>query len=243
MSLLLLSFFAGAASSFFGIGGGIFLAALLPVISDFSAKSAIVLALFFSLFLSALNSLIFAVRRPSVSFAPALFLVCTAAPAAYFSSLWARSFSNFTLRLILLSFLLILALLPFFKKFLSSFPVWTAGGGLFMGLAAGLCGFSGGAFLSPVLHEVKALPLSRKAPTTAAVTFCMSLPALLGWDFGGVFFRQDAVLLQLGAFALPGLALGHYLQKTASLRLRVLLLRVLIYGLFLQTLWEIAVRL
>ena len=249
--LAFLFFSAGLSSSLLGMGGGALIAVFLPPLASFSAKEAVALALFFSLTLSALNSFIFALRgRSRGALRPALALALAGGGAAFLSGFAAKGLSDMALRLILLIFLMIIAAAAFLKKLIQPQPrrlmLW--GAGALMGLASGLCGFSGGAMASPLLHELKTLPPPRIAPALSLAVFFLSLFALLGWTGGGLslaelsamggFFKTPIGGAALGGLALAGLALGHALHQKTSLKARLLLLRVLTGALFLQVFIE-----
>lgn len=151
----------GLASTFFGLGGGILIVPILPLVSDISTRGAIGTSLLTVFLVSSQNTWSFH-RRSLVDWRVALTIGSFSALAAFFAGRMTAYISEFMLHLIFGSLLMALAFKTFHHvsqaKTAKEPPDAKSGRvlpsafmGMASGLISGLTGVGGGVFLVPLL--------------------------------------------------------------------------------------------
>lgn len=234
--LALLGFVSGFSSSYLGIGGGIFIVSLLPLLVGFSPGEIIQISLALIFSLTLLNSVIF-IYKKLVVWSWAVPLVTIGGGVAFLSGFLVTELSDFSIRFLLWLFLLFIVIFPYIKGKFFQKRLKFVGGGL-MGFSSGLAGIGGGTILSPLLHESTSLPLRKISPSVSLVTLFMSVFALSGHQWKGFYLWENlsfqGVFPVLLLLALPGLALGHWFQGKNDRKRRVFIVRIITVVLFLK---------
>lgn len=244
----------GLVSTILGLGGGIVVVPLLPLVAHVSARETIGTSLLTIFFVSMINVWRFHQRRQVVWLA-ALLIGVFAAAGSYVSAILTGFVSVFVLHATMAC---VLGLIAFFSLAPNGF-----GGGFQLpsrtglqrnltsaligwgsGLISGFTGVGGGVLITPLLGKLKGVAATRIVPTANAAMLLTSAAGAFGFfrsglarGEGGVFglVRVDlALALFLGAqITAP---FGRRLQADFSPRLRNALIGVLLVGFAGRTL-------
>lgn len=252
--LAVLAFSSGFFSSYLGLGSGLLIVSLLP---GFSPAETIQISLILLFFITGSNSLIFFFNK-LMAWDWIWPLVFVGVLFAFLGGSLISSLSDFQVRFLLWCFLGFIVIVPFIKtgllkkqgsiglrcrsmdknpKISDQIGIKIFSGSL-MGLCSGLSGLGGSLILSPLLHESKALPFKRIAPSVSVVTWFFAVFAISGQQWRGFsiwdqdLFRQAFPILLVSAFV--GLTVGHIFHKSDDRKRRLLIIRILITALFLK---------
>lgn len=251
----LIGIFLGTISSFLGIGGGVFLVPLLPLLYPLTPYEAIVLSLTFIFFSVSTNTIIFTFQKKVVwnlvlHMGPRIII------GGFIGSKVASLLQGIYLKVFLIIFLLLMSLS--FLKSIFSFSAeknserkgWLAHVpssvlGLFAGILSGLAGVGSGVFLNWLVlkdHRVKA---NQESPTVNAMmifvcsgVFVSTLITEPGM-FKEFYFKVGGLNIVQMIF---GIVLGAYIGKALNAknfnRARVILLFLITFSLANLTLYE-----
>jgi hypothetical protein len=246
----------GTVSSFLGIGGGVFLVPLLPLIYPLDAYQAIILSLSFIFFTVGINTIIFHIQKKIVwklvlKMGPLIVVggFAGAAVASHIPDIYLRSFLVFFLLLMSYSFFKTILKNQTEKKdmkdhFLNKIPV--QGVGLFAGVLSGFAGVGSGVFLNWLVLKDRSVKSDQESPTVNAMMIfvCSGVFASALWTDSLIFvgFYKTVGLTNIGLM-IGGIVLGAFLGKALNAknlhRQRIILLFGLTLSLALLVLFEI----
>lgn len=245
---LILGFFVGIFSALFGVGGGVLIVPLLPMVTPLSSRETIATSLF-CIFLVSLNNTIAFWRQKAVEWRVALRIGPLTAMGSFVSSFATRWLPVFWLKGILGTLLLI-----FVWRGAQSNKVKSAGNisqikiilmGLFSGLASGISGLGSGIIVSPLLLSSKLVDHRKVTPTTNAVmvfTSLFGILSFLAWPswrkpfIWGMVHGDIALKIIGGAWVSSFIA--RRFQSRIPERLRKILLLTALFLLALKVFWS-----
>ena len=245
----------GGISAALGLGGGVLIVPLLPVIVDLTQEQTIATSLFTIFFVVAVNGYSFH-KKNLVVWKVALTIGPLSAVGA-FSAGWATQFlDDKTLKLILGTIILLMATRILLQKtkitggqFKTSEPIWYRDGviGLFSGLVSGISGVGAGMIMSPLILYFKLVTNEKMSPTSNGImlftTFFGALAFInrgqAGEGFSLGLIRADiAAVLVLCAWVTS--YFGRPLQHKISFTQRRYMLGGLLLVLALKVLYEVS---
>ncbi len=252
---ILLGTLLGVVSSFLGIGGGIFLVPMLPLIYELSAYEAIILSLSFIFFTVSINTIIFQFQKKIVwKLVGKMGLMILV--GSFVGSSVASHVPDIYLRSFLILFLLIMSYNFFLtlknratenksneKSLIKQLP--PQGLGLFAGLLSGFAGVGSGVFLNYIVLKDPNVRSDQESPTVNAMMIfvCSGVFASALWTKPFIFtnFYQTIGIINI-CLVIVGILLGAFMGKALNAknfhRARVILLFLLTFALAIIVLYE-----
>lgn len=226
-SMILLGLAVGLLSSFLGLGGGVIIVPLLPMLVPLSVREVFATSLFTVFLVASTNAFRF-LRRGQVELTAALILGVFSAVAAFAASKITAFFSPKVLLAIVTLVLLTLATVCLLFRRIKITPSYVFGGrtrklvlavvGLFTGLIAGFSGVGGGSITGPLMIILRLVDHRKLA---AIGNTAMILTASFGaWgfvDFGqapswpqwGLIHLNLGLLIWAGSLMTSQIGLHH----------------------------------
>lgn len=256
VSTLLTGVLLGAVSSFLGIGGGVFLVPLLPLVYPLTAYEAIILTLSFIFFTVTINTIVFQIQKKIVwkivwKMGPLIVVgsFAGAAIASHVPDIYLRGFLVLFLLLMSYSFLDTIRKNLTEKKaekqnFLNKIPL--QGIGLFAGVLSGFAGVGSGVFLNWIVMKDRSVKSDQESPTVNAMMIfvCSGVFASALWTDALIFvgFYKTVGLLNIGLM-IVGIVAGAFIGKALNNknlhRTRIIILCGLTFSLAILVLYEI----
>lgn len=236
----------GFAQTVFGVGGGVIMIPLLPLIFHIEPRQAVATSLLTMAPVALINS-IRVIRRHEMAVSRALRLgVCSMLGSAL-----AVQMSAFVKgRYLLLGFAIATAWMAyqvFFKiegnrrEILSS---WDYPTGLVAGLTSGFTGVSGGVVVVPYLNKVKAIDLHQVVPTSIGALCLTSIAGAVSFAIERFRQPQEAALFSysvVGVLVLGAVISSQFglrLQSLVPQRIKLAVLGVLLIVLSVRTFFQ-----
>jgi len=189
---LVLGVIVGTVSSLFAIGGGIFLAPLLPLLLGFSAFEAAATGLVTIFLVTLMNTLAFS-RHGLVRWPVGIALGVPAAVTAFGSGYLALKVGEFGVELVMLFVLLFVTATTFLRRnrlrdnvvgILSNTQTWMlSAAGAFIGFISAFSGIGGGALATPVFVNLRVVKEDELVPTANFSTCITTFTGGLGYFF------------------------------------------------------------
>jgi uncharacterized membrane protein YfcA len=235
----------GLASLFLGLGGGLLIVPLLPLISGVSAREAIGTSLLTVFFVSLQNAWMF-YRESRIDLRAAAYIGLFGAISSFIAGRLTDRVPEFMLHTVFFVVLILLAITSFMwrgKKTVEERPLtksFAAGVGLTTGLISGFTGVGGGIFVVPALSFSRRVLQEKIVPTSVATIVITSFAGSFAFLSEAVTknsleIRPDlAIALFLGAITASQLFRTH--QKKLTPRNRDWLIGGLLLILAIRTL-------
>ncbi len=254
LTLIGLGLLVGTCSATIGIGGGIIVVPLLPLLLPVSPAEAIATSLA-TIFLVTIRNTIGFARMGSLSWHAVLPMGLAAGVTSLTVSSFAARASEIVLKT---SFsIMLLGLLAFVtlrgaqvvaeqnlgpKAPRSWMWIWIGG---FCGAVSGGTGVGSGVIAGPLIMRLRLIDASRVVPlvngmmlmNTACglIGFAMSRPVWSGWHWGPIWW-EAALMIFAGAQLVAPFAIRYQHKMSENLRKSVLM--VLLVGLSIHSVWE-----
>lgn len=247
MGSLILGLLVGMIGTFTGLGGGIVMVPLLPLLAGADQKQAVATSLFV-VFLNGLQLTYLSVRKKNIEFKYVIPIAALGILASYFSSFMLYRFSNYSLRVFLVCILaLVIVVLVWPPKFeLGKFKnIFRYFVGAISGVVSGFTGLGGGIVVAPLLLAGKAINHQYLTSTTSFVSMCfagvatithMALNPPQAASWGPILWREG-LLIFIPAIVMTRLLYPLQAKLTELQRRRLLLLFSVV--LFLKSLVSI----
>jgi uncharacterized membrane protein YfcA len=243
MASVFLGLLVGVIGTFTGLGGGIIMVPLLPVLLGATQKEAIATSLCV-VFLNGMQLTYLAFRKKNLDLRFVLPIALIGIMTAYFSSLLVYRFSNYSLRLFLvciMALVIYVLLRPPKFDFHKGKNLFRYSVGAFSGLVSGLTGLGGGIVLGPLLLAGRAIHHQQLTSTTSFVSMCfagiatithmaLNPPSMLSW---GPILWQSALFIFVPALLITKILYPMQAKLTEVQRRKLLLLFSLV--LFLKS--------
>ena len=251
--LFFIGFLTGIVSSFLGVGGGIIIVPLLPLVMDLSQREVIATSLCTVFLIVFMNTVSFHLKG-LIQWKLALFFGVIASLGAYLGGSFTAYVDSLFMKGVLLG---VLNLLAFSFLFQDSYPkVWRNlsfikkyalgfGVGFFGGLISGFTGIGVGSLITSFFIQFGLMQGKKVVPTSHAIVMMTSFFGALSFagpvkEQGDVGFssfwklgliRLDIFLLLSGGALLASFIGRHFQHKMPSqLRKRVLLSILIVMG-------------
>ena len=242
-----LGLLVGVIASLTGLGGGVVMVPMLPLLVGADQRQAVATSLFV-VFLNGLQISFFSIRKKKLDIRFALPIAVIGIMTAYFSSLLIYRFSDFSLRLFLcfiMAFIIYILIKPPHFTFHRGKNIFRYAVGAIAGFVSGLSGLGGGIVVGPLLLAGKAISHQKLPSTISFVSMCFSgvatlthlalnLPTRYSW---GPILWKEGLLIFVPAVVVTKI-LFPLQQKLSETQRRNLLL-VFSVVLFLKSLVSI----
>ncbi len=242
-----LGLIVGVISVLTGLGGGVVMVPLLPLLTGADQKQAIATSLFV-VFLNGAQITFFSVRKKNLDIKFALPIAVIGIMTAYFASILIYRFTNYNLRVFLcvvMAFIIFILVRPPKFTFHRGKNIFRYAVGAIAGFVSGLSGLGGGIVVGPLLLAGKAISHQALPSTITFVSMCfagvatlthlvLNVPTMTSW---GPILWKEAILVFIPAVFVTK-ALFPLQQKLTENQRRYLLLLFSIV-LFLKSLVSI----
>jgi uncharacterized membrane protein YfcA len=261
MMILLLGVLVGAVSSFLGIGGGVFLVPILPMLYPLTAYEAIVLSLSFIFISVSVNTVIFQIQKKivwEIALKMGPFIII----GGFLGSKVASKVPGIYLRAFLILFLLLMSF-GFLKAILKSVAEITTNTdskswivrlpsqviGLFAGVLSGFAGVGSGIFLNWLVIQDPRVNAKQQSPTVNAMMIfvCGGVFVSALWTdseiFNKFYFKVGGLSLLLMIIGIIGGAfIGKHLNSKDFNKTRIVLLFLITFALATTVFIETALK-
>ncbi|MFK8137021.1 MAG: sulfite exporter TauE/SafE family protein [Bdellovibrionales bacterium] len=248
LACLALGAVVGLLSSFLGIGGGIVIVPMLPVIAGLSTKEAVATSMLIVLFVTAKNIYSFQ-KKSLIHWSAGINIGAGAAVTSLLATLYIKNVNEkFLIQLLMVTLVAIGIRLLFFGKFTGSVKKdskfsWAAlVAGAFCGVIVGFTGIGGGVLYGPILLGLGLVSDKRMSPTSNLAMFLAALTGIIGfvvqadivtWEKIGYLRPQIALIVFAAAFFTS--QLGYKFQDLMNAKLRRILLSFVILVVLYRT--------
>jgi uncharacterized protein len=213
LALIAIGLFVGIVSNVFGLGGGVLITPLLPLVVQISQHDLIATSLTCIVIVVSTNVYAFA-RDQKIDWSVAKSYGILASIGAFSASTIVVFLSEQFLRgstlFVMVALVLVLIRKPVVTEIAASQKKYYLPAGFFAGLATGLTGIGTGAILSPLFLAKKIVPHEKVSPTTNAILIAATFTAVVIYGFNAVQQGRsifDAIQIQYAFFIVLG-ALG-----------------------------------
>ncbi|MEK6555910.1 MAG: sulfite exporter TauE/SafE family protein [Bdellovibrionota bacterium] len=210
LALLAIGLFVGIVSNIFGLGGGVLITPLLPLVVSISQHDLIATSLACIFTVVSFNVWAFS-REKKIDWSVARIYGVLAAVGALSASTIATFLSEQFLRGSTFSMMMLLGLSlirhPKTEKISAHQKLFYMPSGFFAGMATGLTGIGTGAILSPIFLAKKILPHDKVSPTTNAVLIFATFTSVIAYAIAAVQQGRsvfDAIQIQYVVFICAG---------------------------------------
>jgi uncharacterized membrane protein YfcA len=231
---IFLGLLVGVIGTFTGLGGGIIMVPLLPVLLGASQKEAIATSLCV-VFLNGMQLSFLALRKKNLDIKFVLPIALIGIMTAYFSSLMIYQFTNYSLRIFLVCIMVMVIYVlirPPKFDFHKGKNIFRYSVGAFSGLVSGLTGLGGGIVLGPLLLAGRAIHHQQLTSTTSFVSMCfagvatfthmaLNPPTMESW---GPILWQSALLIFVPALVITKILYPLQTKLSEVQRRKLLLL-------------------
>lgn len=189
--LLAIGLFVGFASNVFGLGGGILIMPLLPLLVEINQHDLVATSLTCILLVVSSNVLVFALKK-QIDWSTAYLFGTLAALGAFISSSFSYLLSEQALRWLSLSVIILVSLLLFSRQarhqgVSGSIVRWLNWPfGFFAGVISGLTGVGSGAILGPYFISQKIVSHERVSPTLNFVLTITTLSGVIAYALSAI---------------------------------------------------------
>lgn len=243
----LLLFGLGVLSGFsvtcLGMGGGVYIVPLIPLLIGTSPYETMQLSFCIIFCFTLFNSVLF-IKGKRIDWSFAKTTISSSLLFAFISNLFVLNLSPYQVRFTLWLFLGVVATLPIILRksvwIVKKLPVVS---GMIVGLCTGLTGIGGGALLSPALHESKLVSTQKIPGTICVIMFPIACIGLLAQVVGTDFPRNLPAIWWHGFFTLMSAsvigAIIGYNVKFKTRRAPRYIVRVLVFLIFCKVTGEL----